>query len=222
MQESPEPPVETRRASRWGGLIGAAIDGYFDLADSTVLCLERRPKSIELYGWIVLAGTITCLGWLPGLFWIERHSPAVSEFELEAITVETLAVLASIAFVLIIFPLYTLLTGLLVHPIVRYLFDGRSGLRVTMVATAWASLLIAPVSMLFGVAFLLQNVALPAAASNNAITVLYTAVGAVFMMRIWARCLTGAHSLGWPVLLYVLLVFVELWLALINYLIEQS
>lgn len=186
-------PEGGSRESRVAGLAGALFRGFFDLAGSTVRCLERNPKSIEIYGWLVLAGLITFIGWFPAVIWLSSHDSEWRDVSRYQFVIEMLIAYVSIIFVLIVFPLYTLATALLVHPLVRYAFGGGSGLRATVVATSWAAMLIALASAAAGIGcFLLFAVSMDQASGSYS-DLYIVAFNLCAFLWIWSKCLAGAH-----------------------------
>ncbi len=205
------------REPHGAGLIGALARGFVDLAGSTARCLERRPKSVEIYGWLVLAGIITLIGTFPVLAWgIGWYSDLRDAYQHAALTqfaAELLIVFLSLALVLLFFPLYMMLIALLVHVLVRYAFGGRSGLRATVIATSWASMLIALVGVAGGFVHLLLLVVF-AGHSDDAIEKVSGLYGLAFNLCvfswIWSKCVAGAHRLRMHYGLFAILAIIDL------------
>lgn len=185
------------RESHGAGLASALVMGFFDLAGSTARCLERCPKSVEIYGWLALAGIITFIGWFPAVVWVFSQY-GLPNTSLSQFVIELLIALFSLAFALILFPLHTILAALLAHLLVRYAFGGRYGLRATLVASAWAAMLIALTSAPAGFVYflllvILANYAVDAAATFSDLYII--AVNLCVFLWIWSKCLAGAHRL---------------------------
>ena len=173
------------------GLLVSIVFGYGNVRKSARnrLCTTRRH--VEIFGWLIFAGSVICFGLL--LRDAARSSASNLPLSNEAmITNITSSMLGALVFVPVLVYLLAIPTWLILH----YACRGGGDYKGTVVAASWAALLGSPVHFAgslagAGIAYL------PVSHGTTDIGIRIAELAAfLFALSIWAKCICEAHGLS--------------------------